>query len=120
MKAVTYQNGNMKEGAIPDSLKAEAEEYRKRLIEKIAEMDDALLEKYLEGGDLTTEEITKGIREGSITRRFIPVVCGSATRNMGIQQLLDILPLCLPSPIEKANITPIKGKNPKKRRRGCA
>ena len=113
MKAVTYQNGNMKEGAIPDSLKAEAEEYRKRLIEKIAEMDDALLEKYLEGGDLTTEEITKGIREGSITRRFIPVVCGSATRNMGIQQLLDILPLCLPSPIEKANITPIKGKNPK-------
>ena len=113
MKAVTYQNGNAKEGEIPASLKGKAEEYRKRLIEKIAELDDALLEKYLEGGDLTDEEIRKGIREGSITRRFIPVACGSATKNMGIQQLLDILPLCLPSPMEKANITPIKGKNPK-------
>jgi len=113
MKAVTYQNGNARQGDIPGSVKGEAEEYRKRLVEKIAELDDALLEKYLEGGDLTDEEIRKGIREGSITRRFIPVACGSATRNMGIQQLLDILPLCLPSPMEKANITPIKGKNPK-------
>jgi elongation factor G len=113
MKAVTYQNGSMKEGAIPDPLKTEAEEYRKRLIEKIAESDDALLEKYLEGADLTIEEIKRGVREGSITRRFIPVVCGSATRNMGIQHLLDIMLLCLPSPAEKASITPIKGKNPK-------
>jgi len=113
MKAVTYQNGNARESDIPESLKGEAEEYRKRLVEKIAEQDDALLEKYLEGGDLTDDEIKKGIREASITRRFIPVTCGSATRNMGIQQLLDILLLCLPSPMEKANITPIKGKNPK-------
>ncbi|RJQ49719.1 MAG: elongation factor G [Nitrospiraceae bacterium] len=111
LKAVTFQNGNMSEGAVPDAYKTDVEEYRKKLIEKIAESDDALLEKYLEGAELTAEEILKGIREGSITRRFIPVVCGSATKNIGIQQLLDAAILCLPSPDEKANITPIIGKD---------
>ncbi|NOZ68404.1 MAG: GTP-binding protein, partial [Deferribacteres bacterium] len=113
MKAVTFQNGSPSEGDIPDALKAEADEYRKKLVEKIAELDDELLEKYLEGADLTDEEINKGIREGSITRRFIPVVCGSAVKNIGVHQLLDTILLCLPSPAEKANITPIRGRNPK-------
>ncbi|MBI5056672.1 MAG: elongation factor G [Nitrospirae bacterium] len=113
LKAVTYKNGAPSEGPIPDAYKTEVEEYRKMLIEKIAELNDALLEKYLEGGELTNDEIKKGIREGSITRRFIPVVCGSATRNIGIHQLLDTVILCLPSPEEKANITPINGKDPK-------
>ncbi|RJQ21449.1 MAG: elongation factor G [Nitrospiraceae bacterium] len=113
LKAVTFKNGAPSEGAIPDAFKADAEEYRKCLIEKIAESDDALLEKYLEGGEITNEELRKGIREGSITRRFIPVICGSATKNIGIQQLLDTVILCLPSPSEKANITPIKGRDPK-------
>lgn len=113
MKAVKFQNGSSSEEDIPESYKSDAEEYRKKLIEKIAESDDALLEKYLEGGELTREEIIKGIREGSLTRRFIPVVCGSATENIGIQQLLDTIILCLPSPVEKAAITPITGKNPK-------
>ncbi|RJQ49923.1 MAG: elongation factor G [Nitrospiraceae bacterium] len=113
LKAYTYNNGNPAEGAIPDAYKKDVEEYRKLLIEKIAESDDALLEKYLEGAELTAEEVRKGIRWGSITRRFIPVVCGSATRNIGIQQLLDTVILCLPSPGDKANITPIAGKDPK-------
>ncbi len=113
MKAVTFQNGSPSEGDIPDALKAEAGEYRKKLVEKIAELDDELLEKYLEGAELTDEEINKGIREGSITRRFIPVVCGSAVKNIGVHQLLDTILLCLPSPAEKANITPIRGRNPK-------
>lgn len=113
MKAVTYKNGTPFEGEIPEEFKSSAEEYRKRLIEKIAESDDVLLERYLEGGELTHEEIKKGIRESSITRRFIPVVCGSATKNIGVQQLFDAVLLCLPSPSEKANVTPIKGKNPK-------
>jgi elongation factor G len=113
MKAVTFENRDTSEEDIPDEFKTSAEEYRKKLVEKIAELDDTLLEKYLEGEDLTDEEIVKGIKEGSITRKFIPVVCGSATKNIGIQQVLDAILLCLPSPSEKAKITPIKGKNPK-------
>jgi elongation factor G len=113
MKAIHFGNGSFKEGDIPEELKTGAEEYRKKLVEKIAESDDSLLEKYLEGGELTDQEILKGIREGSITRRFVPVICGSAVRNLGIQQLLDTVALCLPSPAEKANITPISGTNPK-------
>ncbi len=113
MKAITFQNGSISEEDIPESFKSDADEYRKNLVEKIAELDDALLEKYLEGNELTDEEIDKGIREGSIARKFIPVVCGSATKNMGIQQLLDIIVQYLPSPVEKANITPIKGKSPR-------
>ena len=59
---------------------SDAQEYRKKLVEKIAESEDTLLEKYLEGGELTEEEIIRGIKEGSLSRRFIPVVCGSATK----------------------------------------
>jgi elongation factor G len=112
MKAFIYKDGTFSEEKIPDDYKGDAEKYRKKLVEKIAESDDSLLEKYLEGGELTYDEIQKGIHEGSITRRFIPLTCGSATKNIGIHHLLDIMSLCLPSPIEKANITPIKGKNP--------
>jgi len=114
MKAIKFQNGQPVEGDIPSELKSEAGDYRKRLVEKIAESDDTLLEKYLEGGELTEGEIRNGIRQGAITRRFIPVVCGSATKNIGVQELLNAILLCIPSPVEKANITPIKGKNPKK------
>ncbi len=111
MKAIKFSNGAYREEDIPEELKSIALEYRKKLIEKIAELDDSLLEKYLEGTDPTDEEIKKGIREGSITRRFIPLVCGSAIKNIGVHQLLDVITLCLPSPVEKANITPIIGKN---------
>ncbi len=113
MKAVRSNKGEASEGDIPGELKASAEEYRKKLVEKIAESDDALLERYLDGGELTKEEIEQGIRKGSIMRRFIPVVCGSAIKNIGVQQLLDAIPLCLPSPVEKGNITPVHGINPK-------
>ncbi|MBI5195548.1 MAG: elongation factor G [Nitrospirae bacterium] len=113
MKAVRFQNGQSSVSDIPAELKDEAEEYRKKLVEKIVESNDAMLEKYLEGAVLSTDEIIKGIRESSITRQFIPVVCGSATKNIGVHKLLDMIPLCLPSPAEKANITPIKGKNAK-------
>ncbi len=113
MKAVRFRDGSASEESIPDDYSELAESYRKKLVEKIAESDDALLEKYLEGSELSQEEILKGIKEGSITRRFIPVVCGSATRVVGIQQLLDTVTMCLPSPVEKAGITPIAGTNPK-------
>lgn len=113
MKALIFDNGKSKESDIPSDMIPEAEEYRKNLIEKIAESDDALLEKYLEGGTLTAEEIIKGIKEGALTKRFIPVTCGSALRNTGVSQLLDSVILCLPSPSEMARISPVKGKNPK-------
>ncbi len=113
MKAYRFQNGNAEESDIPSEMVPEAEEYRKKLVEKIAESDDSLLERYLEGGGLSEDEITKGIREGSLTKRFIPVTCGSAIKNMAIPQLLDTLFLCLPSPVEMAHLSPIKGKNTK-------
>jgi elongation factor G len=113
MKAFEFQDGKGQESDIPSGMLSEVEEYRKKLVEKIAESDDAMLEKYLEGGTLTDDEIIKGIREGSLTRRFIPVTCGSALNTIAIPQLLDTAVLCLPSPAEMARISPVKGKNPK-------
>ncbi|MCL4493095.1 MAG: elongation factor G [Nitrospirae bacterium] len=113
MKASIYENGKTSETDVPSDIKGTAEEYRKKLVEKIAESDDSLLEKYLEGGDISNDEIMKGIKEGSLTRRFIPVVCGSATMNIGISRLLDAVLLCLPSPVEMSRISPIRGRNPK-------
>ncbi len=113
MKAFRFHNGKADESDIPPELMSEAEEYRKKLVEKIAESDDTLLERYLEGGGLSEDEIINGIREGSLTKRFIPVTCGSGLRNIGIPQLLDAVLLCLPSPEEMAHLVPIKGKNPK-------
>jgi elongation factor G len=113
MKAFKFNNGKAEECDIPAEILAEVEEYRKKLVEKIAESDDALLEKYLEGGMLSDDEIIKGVREGSLTKRFIPVTCGSAIRNIAVPQLLDTALLCLPSPAEMVRTSPIRGKNPK-------
>jgi elongation factor G len=113
MKALIFKDGKASESDIPDSVRADADEYRKRLVEKIAESDDALLEKYLEGTDPTDEEINAGIRSGSISGAFVPVVCGSATKNMGIQPLMDAIVHCLPSPLERAEQYPVKGTDPK-------
>ena len=111
MKAYIFENGKVSELDIPPDAAGSAEEYRKKLVEKIAEADDNLLEKYLEGEELTAEEIVKGIKESSITRKFIPVVCGSAIANIAIPQLLDTILLCLPSPVERSNIRPATGVN---------
>lgn len=113
MKAYKFVNGKEQEIDVPSDMAKEVEEYRKILVEKIAEADDVLLEKYLEGGSLSEEEIVKGIKEGSLTKRFVPVICGSGLKNLGIPTLLDTLILCLPSPLEMSRISPIKGKNPK-------
>ncbi|MBA4348807.1 MAG: elongation factor G [Thermodesulfovibrio sp.] len=113
MKAYIYQNGKAAEVEIPSDIMNTAQENRKKLVEKIAEADDTLLEKYLEGGELTSDEIIKGVKEASLTRRFIPAVCGSAALNIGITQLMDVILLCLPSPEEMSRISPIKGMHPK-------
>jgi elongation factor G len=113
MKAFTFSGGKPQEADMPSDMSEEIQEYRKKLIEKIAESDDDLLERYLEGDTLKDDEIVKGIKEGSLTKKFIPVTCGSATANISIPQLLDTIILCLPSPEEMARISPVKGKNPK-------
>ncbi len=113
MKAYVYKDDKASETVIPDDLKTIAEDYRKKLVEKIAEADDSLLEKYLEGGEITNEEVMKGIKEASLTRRFIPVACGSATMNIGVTQLMELMLMCLPTPEEMSRISPIRGTNPK-------
>lgn len=113
MKAFKFDNGKAEESDVPAGMLPEVQEYRKKLVEKIAESDDSLLEKYLEEGSLSDDEIIKGVKEGCLTKRFVPVTCGSATKNIAIPQLLDTALLCLPSPVEMARISPVRGKNPK-------
>lgn len=94
---------------IPEELKEIAAEYREKLIEAVAETDEELMMKYLEGEELTVEEIKKGIRKGCIAVKLIPVLCGSAFKNKGVQPLLDAVVDYLPSPLD---IPAIKGTNP--------
>ncbi|MDA8087407.1 MAG: elongation factor G [Nitrospiraceae bacterium] len=113
MKALIYENGKARESEIPSGMEAEIENYRKKLVEKVAESDDNLLSIYLDGGEIKKEEIINGVKTGSITRQFIPVVAGSAVKNIGADMLMDAVVLCLPSPEERSKITPAGGKNPK-------
>lgn len=116
MKALLYKDdisGNYEKMDIPSELIEDAKKMREHMIELIAETDDGLTEKYLNGEELTIDELKKGLKEGTLTRRFVPVVCGSAFRNIGIQPLMDIINICLPSPLEKGVVRGvIKGKNP--------
>ncbi|MBF0450572.1 MAG: elongation factor G [Candidatus Magnetomorum sp.] len=107
MKAYTYADGKATAGDIPDDLKADAETAREEFIESVAEADDELVEKYLEGESLTNEEIKKALRSGTINRVFIPVLIGSATNNIGIDKLMNFITECMPSPADRE---PRKGK----------
>ncbi len=91
---------------LPEDFREEAEKYREHLIEAIAETDDHLMEKYLEGGQVTPEEIKIALRKATVTGHVQPVVCGSAFKNKGVQQLLDAVVEYLPSPLD---VPPIKG-----------
>ncbi len=97
MKAYKYENGKPVEIEIPGDLQDQAETYREELIEVVAESDDELLMKYLEGEELTTEEFLDGLNKGVKTAQFVPVLCGSALNNIGITNLLDFLVDCTPS-----------------------
>lgn len=103
MKAYLYKNDlgtDIQEVPIPDSVKDKTEEYRLRLVESVAEADDALMEKYLEGEELTADELVAGLRRGTIAGTMVPVLCGSAFKNKGVQLLLDAVVDYLPSPLE--------------------
>jgi elongation factor G len=113
MKALYFENtssGKMREEEIPADLQAEVKSAKEKLIEAIAESDDALLEKYLEGQELTPEELSQGLRKGVLGKTIFPILCGSGLKNKGIQPLLDAIIQCLPSPVDRG-VT--KGIHPK-------
>lgn len=91
---------------IPEDMKELAEKYRNELLESVAELDEELIEKYLEGEELTEREIKKVLREAVINNEIVPVVCGSSYKNKGIPQLIDAIVDYMPSPID---IPPVKG-----------
>ena len=97
------------ESAIPDDMLDMAKEYRTRMIEAVAETDDDLMMKYLDGEELTVDEIHRAIRKATIGLKMVPVVCGSSYKNKGVQMLLDAIVEYLPSPLD---VPSIKGKKP--------
>ncbi|MDD4851171.1 MAG: elongation factor G, partial [Gemmiger sp.] len=94
---------------IPEDMKAQAQEYRDKLIEAVAETDENLMMKYLEGEELTKEEIKSGLRKATLTNEIVPVVCGSSYRNKGVQKLLDAIVDFMPAPTD---VEDIRGTNP--------
>ncbi|MEB3159931.1 MAG: elongation factor G [Synechocystis sp.] len=103
MKAYLYKNDlgtDIQEVPIPEAVKDQADEYRMVLVEAVADTDDELMEKYLEGETLTAEEIVAALRKGTIAGTMVPLLCGSAFKNKGVQLLLDAVVDYLPSPIE--------------------
>jgi len=113
MKAYRYardNSGSFSEMEIPADCLDEAQRLREQMVETVAEAYDALTEKYLESGDLTEEEIIDGLRVGTMRNTFTAVLCGSATANIGVKQLLDAICAYLPSPLDR---TKAVGVNPK-------
>ena len=94
----------IEETDIPAEMAAEAEKFRNEMIEAVAEQDEELMMKYLEGEELTTEEIKKGLRVGTIANKIVPVVCGSSYKNKGVQELLNAIVDYMPSPLDIAHI----------------
>jgi len=101
----SYSGSSAKEGEIPSSLEGQVNSFREKLIEAIAEVDDQLLEKYLEGEELSLEELTDGLRKGVASRQIVPILAGSATQNIGAAQLLDTIHSYLPSPKDQTITT---------------
>ena len=112
MKAFIYTNDqgtDIQETEIPPDVQKLAQEYHFKLVESVAETDDALTEKYLEGEELTVEEIRKALRQATIAGTIVPMLCGSAFKNKGVQLLLDAVVDYLPAPKE---VPPIQGTLP--------
>jgi elongation factor G len=109
MNAVFYGNDlgtDIEVREIPEEYRAQAEEYREKLVEAVAELDEELMEKYLGGEEITKEELKAAIRKGTVNVEFYPVICGSAFKNKGVQLMLDAVIDYLPSPLD---VPAIKG-----------
>ena len=112
MEAIVYEDDLGKvadEVAIPEDMQDLAEEYREKLLEAVAEVDDSLMEKYLGGEEISEEEIKTAIRKATIACTMCPVTCGTSYRNKGVQPMLDAIVDFMPAPTD---IPPIKGVNP--------
>ncbi len=97
------------EDEIPDEYRAQAEEYRDKMLEALADVDENIMEKYLNGEEISEAEIKAALRRGTVELKLTPVICGSAFKNKGVQLLLDAIVDYLPSPLD---IPPVKGKTP--------
>ncbi|NRD77526.1 elongation factor G [Bacillus sp. BRMEA1] len=107
MNAVFYGNDlgtDIEVREIPEEYRAQAEEYREKLVEAVAELDEELMEKYLGGEEITKEELKAAIRKGTVNVEFYPVICGSAFKNKGVQLMLDAVIDYLPSPLDVPSI----------------
>jgi elongation factor G len=103
MKAYEYEGDdrdNAREIPVPDELRAQAQEYREKLMDEVAEVSDTLMERYLEGEEISHEEIVDALKEGTNHGGIFPVVCGVATKNLGTNRLLDAIVEDLPSPVK--------------------
>ena len=103
MKARVFDDpmgASYEEAEVPEDMRAEADDLREKLFDTLSMFDDSLMEKYLEGEDISPEEVRAAIRQGTISGEFVPVVCGSAFRNKGVQLLLDAIVDYLPSPFD--------------------
>ncbi|MGD9311100.1 MAG: GTP-binding protein, partial [Desulfosarcina sp.] len=110
LKAYSYDDGGtVTEIEIPDEMQDEVESERETLIENVAEADDALIERYLEGEEITNQQLRETLKKGILERTFMPVLCGSATADIGVDLLMDFMVTCLPSPLEGP---PRQGVNP--------
>ncbi|KHD34756.1 elongation factor G [Clostridium acetobutylicum] len=108
-EAIVYTDDlgtTMEEQEIPADMKELAEKYRSEMIEAIVELDEELMNKYLEGEEISVEEINAALRKGVIANEIVPVTCGSSYKNKGVQQMLDAVVEYLPSPLD---IPPVKG-----------
>ncbi len=107
MKAYVYYNDlgtDIREESIPEDMVAQAEEYRNILIEAVADHDEELMMKYLDGNEITADEIRRAIRAATIAGKLVPVTCGSSYKNKGVQKLLDDIVEYMPSPLDVPHI----------------
>jgi elongation factor G len=113
MKAITYGNDlgdQIDVGEIPDDVRATAEEWREKMIEALADLDDDIAHKFLEGEDISTDELRAALRAGTLAYQIVPVLTGSALKNKGVQPMLDAVIDFLPSPLD---VPPVTGRDPR-------
>jgi elongation factor G len=107
MEAIVYTDDlgtTSRRSEIPDDMAAQVAEYRHTLLEAVAECDDEVMIRYLDGHELTVEELLRGLRKGTVATKLVPVLCGSALKNKGVQPMLDAVVDFLPSPLDKPAI----------------